>query len=148
MILDSYKLKTKRMSLIHWICWSKFLLKSQRINLHQIRILKAHLHEQNCLQTDVTMNRTIPSNSETSMRIRSRKNWNFGCTSETIYLTITYCRTVTPLKQIRFDRNCQTDSAKQYHNYLIICQKTASGIEWSIQLASIWNWIYLIWKPW
>ncbi len=46
MILDSYKLKTKRMSLIHWICWSEFLLKSQRINLHRIRILKAHLHEQ------------------------------------------------------------------------------------------------------
>ena len=41
MILDSYKLKTKRMSRIHRICWSKFLLKSQRINLHRNWILKA-----------------------------------------------------------------------------------------------------------
>jgi hypothetical protein len=52
-------------------------LKSQRINLRQIRILKAHLHKQNCLQTDLTMNRTKPFNSETSMRIKSRKKSEF-----------------------------------------------------------------------
>ncbi len=82
MITDSCKLKTKRMSLIYWICWSKFLLKSQRINLHRIRILKAHfarakLFTKLIIQTDLTMNRTIPFNPETSMRIRSRKKSEF-----------------------------------------------------------------------
>ncbi len=65
------------MSLIHWICWSKSLLKNQWINLDQVQILKAHLQEPNCLQTDLTMNQTIPFNSETSMRIRSRKKSEF-----------------------------------------------------------------------
>ncbi len=79
--MDSYKLNAKRLSLIHWICWSKSLFKSQLIHLHRIRILKAYkhgsLHEQNCLQTDLTMNRTIPFNPETFMRIRSRKKSEF-----------------------------------------------------------------------
>ncbi len=39
-------------------------------SMHRIRILKARQHEQNCLQTDLTMNQTKPFNSETSMRIR------------------------------------------------------------------------------
>ncbi len=34
-------------------------------------------HEQNCLQTDLTTSQTIPFNSETSMRIRSRKKEEF-----------------------------------------------------------------------
>ena len=51
------------------------LLKSQWIELHQIRILKAHnKHDQNCLQTDLTIIWTIPFNSEISLRIRSREN--------------------------------------------------------------------------
>jgi hypothetical protein len=49
-ILESCKSQTKRMSLIHWIYWSKSLLKSRWMNMHRIRILKAHKHEQNCLQ--------------------------------------------------------------------------------------------------
>ncbi len=65
------------MPLIHWICWSKSSLRSQSINLHRIRLLKAHQREQNCLQTDSTMNITKPSNSETSKRIRSRKKLEF-----------------------------------------------------------------------
>ena len=65
------------MSLMHWISWSKSLLKSQWINLHQVRNSKAHLHEPNCLQTDLTMNQIIPVNSKTSMRIRSRKKLEY-----------------------------------------------------------------------
>ena len=37
-------------------------------------MLKAHKHDQNCLQTDLTMNQTIPFDFKTSMRIRSRGN--------------------------------------------------------------------------
>ncbi len=91
LILESYKLKTKRMFLIHWICWSKSLLKSQWINLHQIWRLKLfwkHIkHEQNCLQTDLTMIRPTPKLPWESDHERNR---NFGCTSETINLTSTW----------------------------------------------------------
>ena len=50
----------------------KFFAESQWFELHQIGIWKAH--DQNCLQIDLTMIRTIPFNSETSLRIRSREN--------------------------------------------------------------------------
>ncbi len=53
---------------------------------------RAKLRTKLIIQTDLTMNRTIPFNSETFMRIRSRKKSekirNFGRTSETIYWTI------------------------------------------------------------
>ncbi len=41
------------------------------------------MNEQNCLQTDLTMNRTIPFNTETSMRIRSRKKSEFRSPART-----------------------------------------------------------------
>ena len=53
------------------------MLKSSRIRLHWIRMLKAHYHEPNRLQTEKIMNQTISSHSETSTKIKSWENPEF-----------------------------------------------------------------------
>ncbi len=121
--------------------WSKFLLKSQRINLHRIRILKAHLHEQNCLQTDLIMNQTITFNSETSMRIRSRnksefrsheRNHLFDHIQFIIYLKILYwC--VLPSRQERRPRPHHEGAAiTRWGRVWTGDQTTASPMPWPL----------------
>ena len=57
------------------------MLKSSRIRLHWIRMLKAHYHEPNRLQTEKIMNQTISSHSETSTKTRSWENQKFRRTN-------------------------------------------------------------------
>ncbi len=56
--------------------------KSQRINQNQIRMMQAHQHEQNCLQIDLTMNRTIHSTPKLSLASDHERKLNFGRTSK------------------------------------------------------------------
>ncbi len=92
------------MFLIHRIRGSKSLLKSQWINLHRIRTLKAHKHEQNWLQTDLTWttSRTIPSNSEISMRIRSRKKSEFRLHERNHLFDLYLIRCIVPRYMVRY----------------------------------------------
>ena len=56
--------------------------KSQWINQNQIRMMQAHQHEQNCLQIDPTMNRTIYSTPKLSWASDHERKFNFGSTSK------------------------------------------------------------------
>ena len=64
------------------------MLKSSRIRLHWIRMMKAHYHEPNRLQTEKIMNQTISSHSETSTKIRSWENPEFPSHERKHFLTI------------------------------------------------------------
>ena len=73
---------------MHWIRWSNFGWKVYESVCIEFGYWK-HIST-NFLRTDPTMNRSIPFNPETSMRIRSRKKSEFSRTSETIYLITTH----------------------------------------------------------
>jgi len=65
------------MSLLHCIHWSESLLKSQWINQHQIKMLKAHLREQNCFQTNRIMNKQYLSTQKLACESDHERKQNF-----------------------------------------------------------------------
>ena len=71
------EIKTKQLSLIHWTHWSKSFAEKSMNQTASIWNIESPLAWSKLLtkcQADLTMIRTIPFNSKTSLRIRTQEN--------------------------------------------------------------------------